>query len=43
MGAIANAVSRATGVRFESLPMSPPKVRKAIDEARAAGSKDLKM
>jgi CO/xanthine dehydrogenase Mo-binding subunit len=43
MGAIANAVSRATGVRFEELPMSPPKIRKALDEARAAGSPDLKM
>jgi len=42
MGAIANAVSRACGVRFESLPMSPPKVRKAIDDARAAGSESLK-
>ena len=43
MGAISNAVSRATGVRFESLPMSPPKIRHAIDAARAAGSTDLKM
>jgi CO/xanthine dehydrogenase Mo-binding subunit len=36
MGAIANAVSRATGVRFTALPMSPPKVLKAMDEAGAA-------
>ncbi|MBU2531501.1 MAG: xanthine dehydrogenase family protein molybdopterin-binding subunit, partial [Alphaproteobacteria bacterium] len=43
MGAIANAVSRATGIRFAELPMSPPKIRKAIDEARAAGSADLKV
>ncbi len=43
MGAIANAVSRATGIRFEELPMNPPKVRKAIDEARASGSQDLRV
>lgn len=43
MGTIANAVSRATGIRFTELPMSPPRVRKAIDEARAAGDKNLKV
>ncbi len=31
MGAIANAVSHATGVRFTDLPMSPPHVLAAID------------
>jgi CO/xanthine dehydrogenase Mo-binding subunit len=31
MGAIANAVSHATGVRFTDLPMSPPRVLAAID------------
>ena len=31
MAAIANAVEGATGLRFDSLPMSPPRVRKAID------------
>jgi len=31
MGAIANAVSHATGVRFTELPMSPPRVLAAID------------
>ncbi len=36
MGAIANAVSRATGIRFAELPMSPPKVLKAIDNAKGA-------
>ena len=41
MGAIANAVENATGLRFTSLPMSPPRVLKAIDEARATGDKHL--
>ena len=43
MAAIANAIARATGIRFQELPMSPPKVRKAIDEARAAGDPNLKV
>ena len=38
MAAIANAVANATGVRFTELPMSPPKVLKALDEARAKGT-----
>lgn len=33
LAAIANAVSRAAGVRLTSLPMSPPKVRAAIKGA----------
>jgi len=33
LAAITNAVSRATGVRFDALPMSPPRVLKALDEA----------
>ena len=32
MGTIANAVNDALGIRFESLPMSPPVVLKAIGE-----------
>ena len=36
MAAIANAVENATGIRFTELPMSPPKVLKAIDDAAAA-------
>jgi CO/xanthine dehydrogenase Mo-binding subunit len=32
MGAISNAVSRAAGLRFATLPMSPPKVLKALDD-----------
>ena len=32
MGAIANAVADATGLRMPSLPMSPPKVLKALDD-----------
>ena len=32
MGAIANAVESALGIRFECLPMSPPVVLKAISE-----------
>ncbi len=43
MAAIANAVNDATGLRFESLPMSPPRVRKAIDDASEAGDPNLKI
>ena len=43
MAAVANAIARATGVRFTELPMSPPKVRKAIDDARAAGDANLRV
>ncbi len=32
MGAVANAVADATGLRMPSLPMSPPKVLKALDD-----------
>ena len=32
MAAIANAIEQATGVRFTELPMSPPKVLKALRE-----------
>lgn len=38
MATIANAMADATGVRFTDLPMSPPKVLKALDEARAKGT-----
>ncbi len=31
--AVANAIENAVGIRMEKLPMSPPKVRKALDEA----------
>ena len=34
MGAIANAVARATGVRFTELPMSPPRVLAGIEAAK---------
>ena len=37
MAAIANAMEQATGIRFTELPMSPPKVLKALDAARANG------
>ncbi len=37
MAAIANAVQNAIGIRFLALPMSPPRVLAAIDEAAAAG------
>ena len=39
MGAIANAVESATGIRFTALPMSPPRVLAAIDEKRATETK----
>ena len=38
MAAISNAVKMATGVRFSELPMSPPRVLKALEAARAAGT-----
>ncbi|MGI9435341.1 MAG: xanthine dehydrogenase family protein molybdopterin-binding subunit [Geminicoccaceae bacterium] len=38
MAAIANAIEQATGIRFTELPMSPPKVLKAIDQAKANGA-----
>jgi CO/xanthine dehydrogenase Mo-binding subunit len=38
LAAVANAVSAAAGVRMTELPMSPPKILKAIEEkAKAAG------
>ena len=36
LAAISNAVSAAAGVRMTSLPMSPPKILKAIEAERAA-------
>jgi CO/xanthine dehydrogenase Mo-binding subunit len=36
MAAIANAIEQATGIRFTELPMSPPKVLKAIEAAKGA-------
>ena len=35
LAAVANAVSAAAGVRLTDLPMSPPRVLKAIDGASA--------
>jgi CO/xanthine dehydrogenase Mo-binding subunit len=43
MAAVANAVNDATGLRFLDLPMSPPRVRKAIDAASEAGDPNLKL
>ena len=31
MAAVANAISNALGLRFYSLPMSPPKISAALD------------
>jgi CO/xanthine dehydrogenase Mo-binding subunit len=31
--AVGNAISRAIGIRMTDLPMSPPKLSEAIDEA----------
>ena len=36
MAAITNAVADAIGIRFNRLPMSPPRVLSAIDSAAAA-------
>ncbi len=35
LGAISNAIYQALGLRFDALPMSPPVVRKALDDAAA--------
>ena len=40
MAAINSAIEQATGIRFTELPMSPPKVLKALDEAVVAGGDD---
>ena len=37
LAAVANAVSAAAGVRLTELPMSPPRVLEAMDEAAAGG------
>ena len=37
LAAVANAVKAATGVRMTRLPMSPPAVLAALDEARDGG------
>jgi len=37
MAAIANAIEQATGVRFTELPMSPPKILKALRERGVNG------
>jgi len=37
MAAIANAIEQATGIRFTELPMSPPKVLKALEGANGKG------
>jgi len=31
MAAVANAIADATGIRLRDLPMSPPKLRAALD------------
>ena len=38
MGAIANAIARAIGTRMTELPMSPPKVLKAVEAAANGGA-----
>ena len=40
MAAIANAVEGALGIRFTELPMSPPRVLKALGEARVPEAAD---
>ena len=37
LAAVANAVSRAAGLRMTDLPLSPPRLLAAIDGAKAAG------
>lgn len=43
VAAVANAIKHATGLRYTSLPMSPPKVLKGIMEAQAKDDKGLKL
>jgi CO/xanthine dehydrogenase Mo-binding subunit len=43
MGALANAVRDATGLRLTALPMSPPRVLAAIDRARDVKDPALKV
>ncbi|MGE3065741.1 MAG: xanthine dehydrogenase family protein molybdopterin-binding subunit [Hyphomicrobiaceae bacterium] len=38
IAAISNAVANATGIRFTEIPLSPPRVLKALEEARAKGT-----
>ena len=38
LGAVANAVAAATGRRLTTLPMSPPRILKALGEADGAGA-----
>jgi len=33
MAAVANAIADAIGIRLRDLPMSPPRLRAALDEA----------
>ena len=40
MAAVANAVEGALGIRFTDLPMSPPRVLKALDETRLPEAAD---
>ena len=37
MAAVANAIADATGLRLRDLPMSPPKLRAALDAAQFHG------
>jgi CO/xanthine dehydrogenase Mo-binding subunit len=39
MATIGNAIGNAIGIRPQSLPMSPPKLLKLIDDAKAKGGK----
>ena len=38
LAAVANAVTRATGLRMCHLPLSPPKIRAAMDARAASGA-----
>jgi hypothetical protein len=40
MAAVANAIYQAVGVRMLELPMSPPRVLKAVIEARRKGDEN---
>jgi CO/xanthine dehydrogenase Mo-binding subunit len=42
LAAIANAVSNAAGVRMTHIPMSPPRILKALDEQAKAKAKQKK-
>jgi CO/xanthine dehydrogenase Mo-binding subunit len=40
LAAVANAIAHATGIRMAELPMSPPRLLKAMIKKGASGTED---